>query len=103
MMQLQKIFRSIYYPRMILLSQPLIQVAETLHKFTLSYQCTIITLHNGQLLIAKNGKVMTIPLEKTNYSPITIWSGELAAKISVLNLYNPNMLLEASIAAIFSA
>ena len=103
MMQLQKIFRSIYYPRMILLSQPLIQVAETLHKFTLSYQCTIITLHNGQLLIAKNGKVVTIPLEKTNYSPITIWSGELAAKISVLNLYNPNMLLEASIAAIFSA
>ena len=101
MAQIQKVFRTAYYPRMILLSQSLVQVTETLHKFTLSFPVAIITLHNSQIIIAKNGKVNVIPLEVSGYSPIMIWSGELAAKILALNLYNPNDFLSATSAAVF--
>ncbi len=100
MAQLQKIFRAVYYPKVLLLAQSLIQVAEALHKFTLSYPVSIITLHSGQIIIVKNGKVNVVPLEKTDYSPLSIWSGELAAKIMALNLYNPNNFLKATVAAI---
>ena len=102
MPQLIKIFRAVYYPKMLLLSQPLIQVAEALHKFTLSYPTQIITLHNGQILIAKNGNVTVIPLEKTNYTPLNFWFGELAAKIVALNLYNPNNFNDATATAILA-
>lgn len=101
MPQLIKIFQSVYYPRMILLSQPLTQIAETLHKFTLSYSATIVTLTNGQILIAKNGLVRAVPIENTSYSPITIWGGELAAKIAVMSLFNPGKPIESVAAALF--
>ena len=102
MPQLIKVFRAVYYPKMLLLSQPLIQVAEALHKFTLSYPAQIITLHNGQILIAKNGNVTVIPLEKTNYTPLNFWFGELAVKIAALNLYNPNNFNDATATAILA-
>ena len=102
MPQLQKLLHAIYYPKMLTLSMPLTQVAEVLHKFTLSYPTNIITLCNGQILIAQNGKVVTVPLEKTGYSPIMIWSGEFVSKIFALNLYNPDNFIKASIAGIFS-
>ena len=101
MVQLQKLLRAVYYPKMLLLSQSLIQVAEILHKFTLSYPTSIITLHNGQVLVANSGKVAAVPLEKTGYSPITFWNGELAARIVAMNLYNPNNFISASVAALF--
>ena len=86
---------------MILLSQPLTQIAETLHKFTLSYNSCMITFVGGQILVAKNGLVRAVPIENTSYSPITLWGGELAAKIAVMNLFNPGKPIEASIAALF--
>ena len=98
---LQKILHAVYYPKMLLLSSPLMQVAEILHKFTLSYPIRIITFHAGQILIAENGNVKSIPIELTSYNPLTLWLGEPAAKISALNLYNPNNFLEATTAAIF--
>lgn len=98
--QLQKLLRAVYYPKMFLLSQSLVQAVEILHKFTLSYPISIITLYNGQVLVAKNGLVRAIELEKTGYSPITIWNGELASRILAFNLFNPDSFLEASIAAI---
>ncbi len=101
MAQLQKLFRAVYYPKVLLLSQPLTQVAEALHKFTLSYPVALITLHNGQILVAKNGGVEVVALEKTGCSPLTLWGGELAAKIMALNLYNPNNFLAATVAALF--
>ena len=101
MAQMQKIFRSVYYPKMLLLSQSLVQVAEALHKFTLSYPVSLVTLHNEQILIAKNGTVKMVPIEKSGYLPITLWNGELAAKIVALNLYNPNNFLNATLVAIF--
>ena len=99
--QLQKLLRAVYYPKMLLMSQSLVQISEVLHKFTLSYPTSVITLHNGQLLVAHSGFVKAVPLEKTAYSPISVWSGELAAKIVAMNLYNPNSLIEATVGASF--
>ncbi len=101
MAQLQKLFRAVYYPKVLLLTQSLMQVAENLHKFTLSYPVSIITLHDNQIIIAKNGNINVLPLEKTDYSPMTIWSGECAAKLTAMNLFNPDNFLNASVAAMF--
>ncbi|MBQ3441207.1 hypothetical protein IJG27_02760 [Candidatus Saccharibacteria bacterium] len=100
-MQWQKIFKSVYYPKMLMASQPLIQVAEAFHKFTLSYPAQVIALHDGQILISKNGRVFVVSLAKSGYSPIMVWNGELAGKIMILNLYNPDKFLEATVAALF--
>ncbi len=99
--QLQKLLRAVYYPKMLLLSQSLMQVAEVLHKFSLSYPVGIITFHNGQILIAKNGNVKAVALENSGYSPIMLWNGELAAKIVALNLFNPNSFEKATVSAIY--
>ena len=101
MAQLQKLFRALYYPKVLLLSMPLTPVIEALHKFTLTYKATILTFHQNQILIASAGKVVSTPIEKTAYSPISLWSGQLAAKISAFNLFNPNQKLEATSSAIF--
>lgn len=98
---IQKLFRSVYYPKIITLSQSLMQIVEALHKFTLSYPTSIITLCNNQILVAKNGNVFAIDLEKTSYTPLTMWMGDLATKIAVTNLYNPNNFEKATISAIF--
>lgn len=100
MMQLQKIFRSVYYPRMIMLSQPLLPVLETLHKFTLSYPATIVTFHQDQIIVAQQGNITTTHISDTPYSPLTLWSGQLAAKIAAFNLFNSTKPLEATTAAI---
>ncbi|MBR2726131.1 hypothetical protein IKE87_02595 [Candidatus Saccharibacteria bacterium] len=99
--QLQKLLRSVYYPKMLLLSQPLLQIADVLHKFTLSYPAKIITLASDQILLAENGFVRAIPLAKSGLSPLTFWGGELAAKITVLNLFSPGHFLDATMTAIF--
>lgn len=101
MPQLVKLLRAVYYPKMLLQSQSLVQVSEVLHKFTLSYPVRIVTLHNGQVLVAEGGSVKAVALEMTGYSPITFWGGELAAKIVALNLYNPNSFIEATISVLF--
>ena len=95
--QLQKL---LYYPKMLMMSSSLVQVAEVLHKFTLSYPVSIVTLHNEQVLVAQNGTVKAVALAKTDYSPMMFWSGEAAAKVVGMNLYNPNRFIEATICAI---
>ena len=99
--QWQKIFKSVLYPKILQPSQSLLQVAEAFHKFTLSYPVQVITFHDGQILVCKNGKVAVVPLIQTTYSPLTIWSGELASKIVGLNVYNPDKFIEATVAAVF--
>jgi len=102
MPQLIKLFRAVYYPKMLLLSQSLIQVADALHKFTLSYPAKIVTLHAEQILVAEDGVVKAVPLAKSGYLPVTFWNGELAAKIVALSLFNPNKFMNATLCAIFS-
>lgn len=99
--QLQKLFRAVYYPKMILMSSSLIQIAEALHKFTLSYPVSVITFLGEQILIAKNGEINAIPLENTHFTPLSLWTGELVAVIATLNLYNPaNFLAATSLATL---
>ena len=98
--QLQKLLRAIYYPKMLLLSSSLMQVAEVLHKFTLSYPVGVVTLHNEQILVACSGTVKAVSLAKTDYSPMSFWDGEIAGKIAGMNLYNPNKFIEATVAGI---
>ncbi len=100
MVQLQKVFRATYYPKMIMLSQPLIPIIETLHKFTLTYPITILTFHQEQIIVAQHGNIVTTPIIDTDYSPISLWSGQLAARIAALNFFNPKHRLEATSAAI---
>ena len=100
-MQLTKLLRAVYYPKMLLASQSLVQVAEVLHKFTLSYPVGIVTLHNGQILVAKDGVVKAVELSHSGYSPIMVWSGEMATKIVAMNLFNPNQFIPATICGIW--
>ena len=100
MAQLQKIFRAVYYPKVLMLSSPLAQVVETLHKFTLTYPATILTFHEGQILVASDGKIISTPIETTNYTPISLWSGELASRVLAMNLFTPGQPLAATAAAI---
>lgn len=100
MAQLQKIFRAVYYPRMVMLSQPLLPTIETLHKFTLTYPITILTFHQENIIVAHGGNVATTPIANTEYSPISLWSGPLAARILTMNAFNPNKPFEATVASI---
>ncbi|MDR3298187.1 MAG: hypothetical protein LBT19_02365 [Candidatus Nomurabacteria bacterium] len=87
--QLQKLFRTIYYPKVITLSMPMNQLVETLHKFTLSYQPTILTYYQNQIIVAKSGNIITTELSTTPYTPITVWNGDLATRIARLSIWNP--------------
>ncbi|MBQ9018062.1 hypothetical protein IJ118_03325 [Candidatus Saccharibacteria bacterium] len=100
--QLIKLFRAVYYPKMLTLTQSLLQVTEALHKFTVSFPVGIVTLQNGQIIVAKDGRVVVFPLDKTAYSPISLWMGEAAAHIATLNLYNPGKIYEATVAGLFA-
>ncbi len=103
MAQLMKLLRAVYYPKMILMSSSLVQVADVLHKFTLSYPVGIVTLHNGQVLAAENGIVKVVDLTQTGYSALSFWNGEVAGKIVGMNLYNPSKFVEASMGAIINS
>ena len=94
--QIQKVFRAVYYPKVLLLSMPILPIVEALHKFTLSYDVTILTFHNDQIIVANSGNVITTPLEKTIYTPITLWSGSLAINIAANNYFSPGKPLEAT-------
>ncbi len=98
--QLQKLFRALYYPKMIMLSMPLLQLVEVLHKFTLTYPCTLVTFHEEKILVAQNGRVISNPIASTKYGPISLWSGTLASNITAFNLYNPGQPLQATTAAL---
>lgn len=100
MAQLMKLLRAVYYPKMILMSSSLVQVSDVLHKFTLSYPVGIVTLHNGQVLVAENGTVKAVDLARTGCTALSFWSGEVAGKIIGMNLYNPSKFIEATMCAV---
>lgn len=89
--QLQKIFQSVYYPKILSFSMQLMQLVETLHKFTITYPVTIVTFHNSQLLIAHSGRVVTHEFDQ----PMAIWRGITATRAASYLLWNPKQPLEA--------
>lgn len=100
-LQWQKVFKSIYYPKILNQTMSVMQIVEVLHKFTLSYPAQVILLQNGHLLIAKNGTVKVVALSDTKFLPMNIISGDLAARIMAMNFYNPDKFIEATVAALF--
>ena len=94
--QLQRLFRAVYYPKMLTFSMQLVQLVETLHKFTLTYPVSIMTLHAEQLLIAHGGEVVTQPWNE----PLRIWRGHTAARAASYLLWTPQAPLKALAASI---
>lgn len=89
--QLQKLMQSVYYPKILSFSMQLMQLVETLHKFTITYPATIVTFHQNQLIIAKGGEVITQEFD----DPMTIWRGTTATRAATYLLWEPSRPLEA--------
>lgn len=89
--QLQKLFQSVYYPKVLTFSMQLSNLVEAVHKFTITYPVTIAVLHKDHLVIAHDGQVITHPWE----NPMAIWRGSVAARATVYWLWNPGKPLEA--------
>ena len=83
--QVQKLFQGVYYPKVLTFSMQLLQLVEALHKFTVTYPCTVMTLHKDTMIIAHGGEVITQPWE----NPMAIWRGRVAARAAVYKLWNP--------------
>lgn len=89
--QLQKLFRAIYYPKMISFSMPLLALVEAVHKLTLTYPLSLVTFHQQQLVIAHKGQVTTTPFTK----PLAIWRGDAAAIAACYLCWTPGKPVEA--------
>lgn len=89
--QLQKLFQAVYYPKMLGFSMQLLMLVETLHKFTITYPCTIVTFHQGQLIVAHDGRVVTSEFDQ----PMLIWRGTSATRAACYQLWTPGKPLEA--------
>lgn len=94
--QLQKLFQAVYYPKILSFSMQLTQLVETIHKFTITYPCTIVTFHQNQLIISHDGEVVTQEFDE----PMMIWRGSTATRAATYQLWTPNRPLEAITASI---
>lgn len=94
--QVQKLFAGIYYPKILTFSMQLAQLVDALHKFTVTYPCTIVTLHRDQLIIAHGGEVVT----QVFTDAMRIWRGDVATKAAVWWLWSPTKPLAAVSASI---
>lgn len=95
--QLQRIFRSVYYPKILTFNMHLAQLAENLHKFTITYPITVVTFHDNNLVIANSGKVVTQSWD----NPMAIWRGDVAVRAAVYLTWTPQKPLEAITASIY--
>lgn len=86
--QLQKLARAVYYPRIITFSQGIKQMAETLHKLTLSYSATIVLFHDDNLFIASGGDVIS----QSFAAPTLVWSGEIPTIAAVWQVWEADPL-----------
>lgn len=89
--QVQKLFQSIYYPRILSFSMQLMQLVDALHKFTITYPVTIVTFHQNHLVVAHAGNVVTQEFDQ----PMAIWRGLTATKAACYLLWAPEKPLEA--------
>lgn len=82
--QLQKLFQDVYYPKILTFRMQLALLVENVHKFTLSYPVTIMTLHQEHIVIAHDGQVVTMKWG----SPMAIWRGNTAARAASYLLWH---------------
>ncbi|MES2876467.1 MAG: hypothetical protein V4678_03265 [Patescibacteria group bacterium] len=88
--QVQKLFQGLYYPKMLTFNMQLMQLVEALHKFTITYPCAILTLHQDTVVIAYAGEVITQPW----HEPMAIWRGSVATTAACYWLWNDTKPLE---------
>lgn len=88
--QLQKLFQSVYYPKILTFSMQLTQLVEALHKFTITYPLSAVVLHSEHIIVAHGGEVVTQPWD----SPMKIWRGTTATRTASYWLWNPAKPLE---------
>lgn len=96
--QLQKIFQSVYYPKVLTFSMQLSNLVEALHKFTITYPACIVVLHKDNLVFSHDGRVVTMPWE----NPMAIWRGSVASMIATYWIWNPKKPLESAVASLSS-
>lgn len=96
--QLQKLFQSVYYPKVLTFSMQLTNLVEAVHKFTITYPVTIAVLHKDTFIVAHDGQVVTTPWD----NPMMIWRGNTAAKAATYWLWSPTKPLEATSTAIIA-
>ena len=94
--QLQKLFQNVYFPKILTFNMQLSNLVETLHKFTVSYPITILTLHRETLLVAHDGQVITMAWE----NPMSIWRGSVATRADSYWLWNKTKPLESITASL---
>ena len=96
--QLQKLFQSVYYPKILTFSMQLTSLVEALHKFTITYPVSIAVLHKDYLVISSEGKVTSTQWENA----MAIWRGQVATRAAVYWLWNPGSPLEPVTASLLS-
>lgn len=96
--QLQKLFQSVHYPKILTFSMQLMQLVEAVHKFTITYPVTIVVLHRETLVVAHGGEVTTTRWE----NPMAIWRGQTAARAASYLMWTPAQPLEALTASLVS-
>lgn len=94
--QLQKLFSSVYYPKVLTFSMQLAMLVEAVHKFTITYPTALLVLHKDHLIAAAGGNVTTTPWD----SPMAIWRGQVAAKAATYWLWNRTTPVEAATASL---
>lgn len=94
--QLQKLFRSVYYPKVLTFSMQLTNLIEALHKFTITYPISVAVLHQNTMLVASSGEVTTTPFDE----PMKIWRGQTATIAAVYWLWTPLKPLESVTASL---
>lgn len=87
--QTQKLFQSMYYPKILTHSMQLLQLVEALRKFTITYPCTVVTLHSETIIIADKGNIVT----QSWNNPMAIWRGSVATRAATYWLWNPLQIL----------
>lgn len=96
--QLQKLFQSVYYPKILTFSMQLASLVEALHKFTVTYPVSLLVLHKDHIIVASGGEVITTPWE----NPMAIWRGQTAARAASYWLWNPSKPLASVATSILS-
>jgi NAD(P)H-hydrate repair Nnr-like enzyme with NAD(P)H-hydrate dehydratase domain len=96
--QVQKLFAGVYYPKVLTFSMQLMQLVEALHKFTITYPCSIVTLHKDTLIVASGGQVVTQVWQE----PMAIWRGTVATRAAAYWLWHKNDALGSTTASLSS-
>lgn len=94
--QTQKLFRSVYYPKMLTFSMSLSSAVEALAKFTITYPVSLTVTFNDQTIVANNGQVVS----QNSNNNMKLIDASLATRCASYLLWSPQKPLEALASAI---